>query len=98
MRVWPYPITSYTAHEVRMFAVENEEWQAFRLTLKGLSTEEKLDKLHELWDNKLRPGVLNNDHKYLPRRWQVAIDNYLQALHRGGLIKPDAEGTFEVAR
>jgi hypothetical protein len=56
-------------------AVADPEWQVFRLSLKGLSTERKLDKLDE-WLQKHRGE----------RRAQVQVENYENALRRGGFL------------
>lgn len=105
MKVWPHAVASYTQHEVKVYAVENQEWQEFRISLKGLSTEEKLDRLDNLRASKMDQKGEMPYERFLPRRWQVAIDNYVQALYRGGLVRPLAladsiskAGFFEVVR
>lgn len=104
MKIWPHLVKSYTTDEVYHYAVKNQEWQMFRLTLKGLSTEDKLTKLDEFRTSKLvaesEPLILDDisiqrgqTHTFtLARLWEVPIDNYIQALHRGGLIKPTKVG------
>jgi hypothetical protein len=61
-------------------AVCHEDWQAFRKCLKGKSTQEKLNGL-ECW---LRDFTLIS--RYEDRT--VQVQNYLNALARGGFIKP----------
>jgi len=56
-------------------AINDPEWQEFRVSLKGLSTEEKLNKL-EQW-LKIHKG-----HKA-----KVQVINYMNALKRGGQVK-----------
>jgi len=56
-------------------AVKDEEWQEFRKSLKGLSNDEKIDKL-EQWLQK-HPG----------RKGEVQVINYWNALRRGGQVK-----------
>ncbi len=56
-------------------AIRDTEWQKFRKSLKGLSTEAKLRKLHT-WQQ-THPG-----HKA-----KVQVQNYINALKRGGQIK-----------
>lgn len=57
-------------------AVNNYDWQVFRISLKGLSTESKVLKLKE-WLK-----LNNNSHKA-----KVQVTNYVNALKRGGQIK-----------
>ncbi len=57
-------------------AVADNEWQTFRLTLKGVSTAEKLDALEDWLET----------HKS-SRKAQVQVTNYVNALKRGGQIK-----------
>jgi len=56
-------------------AIDDKKWQEFRKSLKGLSTEEKLDKLQE-W---------LNSHKG-SRKAEVQVINYINALKRGGQL------------
>jgi hypothetical protein len=74
-------------------AVDDEEWQKFRLSLKGLDTESKLNSLREYYEDM---------QKHLdPDRWdmedwpmlgimledvRIRVDNYLKALARGGQL------------
>ena len=55
--------------------IKNEAWQAFRLSLKGLSTVEKLRK------------VRNWKRTHSGRCATVVTTNYINALKRGGQIK-----------
>jgi len=63
-------------------AVDNEEWQKFRVSMKGKSTREKLDMLREYY---YAPGASTR-----PTDEDVAIrvDNYIKALCRGGQLYP----------
>ena len=56
-------------------AIKDEKWQEFRKSLKGLSTDEKTDKL-EQW-LKDHPG----------KKGEIQVINYWNALRRGGQIK-----------
>jgi hypothetical protein len=78
-------------------AVDNEEWQEFRLSLKGISTQEKLDKLRVYWEEYARHESPDDpENMLLPekndireRAWRfVRVDNYLKALARGGQLFP----------
>jgi hypothetical protein len=79
MKRWPHEIKPYTPMEVYKYAVANPVWQAFRKSLKGLPTEEKLDKLHD-WLHNVGPTS---------RRKQVQVDNYINALKRGGQLNEE---------
>lgn len=57
-------------------AVNNMEWQTFRISLKGKSTNEKIKGLRE-W------LVLNNNS----HRSKIQVTNYIYALKRGGILK-----------
>jgi hypothetical protein len=61
-------------------AIADAEWQKFRLSLKGKSTQDKLVQL-TLWLQK--PCTLLQAHDR-----QVQVQNYLNALSRGGQIEP----------
>lgn len=63
------------------YAADAEEWQKFRVSLKGLSTQEKLFCLAYLWDS-------CGDKKDIMR---VRICNYLGALIRGGQLNDKLE-------
>lgn len=65
-----------------MTAIANDDWQAFRLSLKGLKTKEKLSKL----DDYCFGGWTTNPVELGDRL--VRVQNYLNALARGGQIAP----------
>jgi hypothetical protein len=58
-----------------MEAVKDSDWQEFRISLKGLPTKRKLERL----------AVWKEDHK--GRKAEVQVENYINALKRGGQIK-----------
>lgn len=89
MKKWPYVVETYSPHEVHTYAVLNQEWQVFRLSLKGLSTEEKLDKLNSFLNEKYvyQAGA----GRVIDRNWKVPIDNYINALKRGGFLDLNGE-------
>jgi hypothetical protein len=60
-------------------AIADPKWQEFRLSLKGQSTRKKLDRLKD-WVRE-EPAV---EH---PTRC-IQVQNYLNALSRGGQIAP----------
>ena len=61
-------------------AIKDEEWQAFRVSLKGKTTTAKL----VLLDEYLFKGWADDD---LPKRL-IRVQNYLNALSRGGQLAP----------
>lgn len=76
---WPYNVVSYTQDEVKRHCVNDEYWQRFRLTLKGLPTGQKLKELaHWLFDECKQS-----------RRGYVQVSNYINALKRGGQLDMD---------
>lgn len=77
---WTAKITSPSRLDIIKYAVNDFQWQKFRLLLKGISTQEKL-KLLRLW---------LEDHKHAHAQ-QVQVDNYLGALKRGGQISAKGE-------
>jgi hypothetical protein len=68
-------------------AVKDEKWQTFRKSLKGLPTQDKLDRLRDYWED-------NHDHpaaRYsldLDCNLCLQVDNYIKALCRGGQLYP----------
>jgi hypothetical protein len=67
------------------FAVQHEDWQKFRRSLKGKSTREKLRQLGE-WMGWEEFFVDPTDSRYEDR--VIQAQNYLNALARGGFIAP----------
>lgn len=85
MNKWPYTVKTYSPEEVQKYCVGDPKWQKFRRSLKGLPTTMKLDKLAE-W----RKG-----HLFIfetpTRESQVQVDNYVNALKRGGQLNMNCE-------
>lgn len=70
-------------------AVEDPEWQALRLAMKGESLETKYAMLkgyRATMIARLEAGRIDEDEW---RMVEVRITNYVTALSRGGLIKPE---------
>ena len=57
------------------WAVNDKKWQVFRTTLLQLPTKEKLKRLEDY------------RRKHRTYKAQVQVENYINALKRGGLIK-----------
>jgi hypothetical protein len=64
-------------------AVADDDWQSYRLYLKGLSTEDKLDKLCA-WLVK----------KNFSHRAKIQVQNYVNALKRAGQVHTLRRGTL----
>lgn len=81
MKHWPHAVGSYGQQEI-LASVDDTEWQKFRLSLKGVPTEKKLDLLGyrygEVVNNITDPTKLRRSH--------CQIDNYINALKRGGQL------------
>jgi len=63
-----------------------DEWQKFRVSLKGLTTREKLYALMWYWEVHIAVGA--GSHKS-PEDWSreiIRVNNYLGALKRGGQL------------
>lgn len=70
-------------------AVKDYEWQALRRAMKGKSLETKYAMLkgyRATMIARLEAGSINEDEW---RMVEVQITNYVTALSRGGLIKPE---------
>lgn len=75
---WNEPIGVIATSEIKP-AISDPTWQRFRLSLKGLPTDVKLDRLAQ-WPIRGRED-------------EVRIWNYLNALKRGGQL--DLEGKVQ---
>lgn len=85
MNKWPHEVTQLTTAEITTHCVKSAGWQSFRESLKGLPTTEKLDRLAH-WRQMDIDGV-----GLVRRRCQVQIDNYINALKRGGQLNMNLE-------
>ena len=83
LKKWPLSLGTYTPGEVQVFCVQNAVWQNFRLSMKGKPTTRKLVMLH-IWRT-------NNPGCQMNRALEVQVDNYLNALKRGGQLNMDLE-------
>lgn len=85
MKTWPFAVKSTTKKEIRD-AVHHEEWQRVRLHMKGMPTTDKLDILVKYRNSKTCPSC-----NRIGRITEVQIDNYINALKRGGQLNYDLE-------
>lgn len=94
---WVYDIETYSPTEVKVFCVQDHEWQGFRLSLKGVTTQKKLSMLYarraglRRGSIKCNVGLCDTAAGKMCRRHQVQIDNYLNALKRGGQLGMNKE-------
>lgn len=65
----------YNKHVI-LQSVNDSEWQTFRISLKGLETEKKIERL-KVW-------IMINRFS---RKSKIQVTNYINALKRGGQIK-----------
>lgn len=86
MRKWPYAILYHSSAEIQEHCVQNPAWQKVRLGLKGLPTEQKLIKLYEWYFNQAKHT--HTQESYIAR---VCVDNYINALKRGGQLNDKCE-------
>jgi hypothetical protein len=63
-----------------------EEWQQFRVSLKGLTTREKIYALLWYWDAHVAPGAGASISVEAWSREIIRVNNYLGALKRGGQL------------
>lgn len=81
------PVRSgYNPQDVQRI-VYTKGWQRFRLSLKGLSTQLKLDKLVEWYDGNTKLDAIH----YTKWEREVQVGNYLGALRRGGQLNMNNE-------
>jgi hypothetical protein len=68
-------------------AVDDEEWQKFRVSLKGKPTWVKLEKLRQYWHGNLHGHVVREPRDYADCDFCIRVDNYIKALCRGGQLQ-----------
>ena len=75
---YPQALVQHAVYE----AEDHEEWQKFRCSLKGQSTQMKLARLY-LYRQKCFADALTSQDR---ERAQIRVDNYIGALVRGGQL------------
>lgn len=88
---WLVPLKQLTREEI-FLAVDDRDWQTFRLKLKGLPTSIKLDKLYQYLYN--TPSVSSGSEKEDQDSFEnriIRVANYLNALRRGGQLNHNNE-------
>jgi hypothetical protein len=76
-------------------AVDDENWQLFRVSMKGKPTKQKLEMLQAYWQLHMD----NHDHVMGDDGcdYCIRVDNYIKALSRGGQLHP-GESLVSVSR
>jgi len=93
MKEWPLKVSKLSKAEIRE-ATRDSHWQEFRLGMKAYNTEGKLDCL-EIYHTNGRVFDKTNHERRMRR---VRIDNYINALLRGGQLKRVAPNRIVVQR
>lgn len=83
---WQHAIQKHSRADIDA-AIKNDTWQQFRKNLKSMPTEMKLSFLDKYLRNALGDESLA---EMGDRMRQVQVDNYINALKRGGQL--DLEG------
>jgi len=92
MRYWRRKVQTLRMDEI-LTAVDDPKWQEFRESLKGVPTGQKLDHL----DYYLRSTDPASSPEEICVR-EVRVDNYINALLRGGQLKKICNEMLMVAR
>lgn len=81
---WIYDaLNGWPPNLVQLYCVQDEEWQGIRLSMKGVSTQRKLEILRIYYERKIL-GLPIRSHS--TQRFDCQVDNYLGALRRGGQL------------
>lgn len=70
-------------------AIDNEEWQKVRLSMKGVSLTKKYEILSLYLKKSVEAFESGDININEMRRVEIRITNYVTALSRGGLIEPE---------
>jgi len=85
------PRQGVTANSRRIAqAVDNEEWQKVRLSMKGTTTQFKMLTLRAYWNTQLHGHVVRDSDEHNIFQYDcdvcIRVDNYIKALCRGGQL------------
>ena len=70
-------------------AIDNDEWQKVRLSMKGASLTKKYEILSLYLKKSVEAFESGDININEMRRVEIRITNYVTALSRGGLIEPE---------
>lgn len=85
-REWALPLIRHVNRDEVLGAVMDPEWQRVRLSMKGMSTHDKLDVLESYWMGYDAMHEVNAISKQELHLVWVRVINYLTALKRGGQL------------
>ena len=91
MRVWYREVSSWS-REMIQHSINNAAWQRFRISLKGLSTVDKLDNLEGYCQRREKDG------NRMSMEERCRVDNYINALLRGGQLIRGRDNMIRVQR
>lgn len=91
MKIWYREVQSWSREFIQK-SINNDAWQRFRLSLKGLSTEDKLDNLEGYCQRREKDG------NRMSMEDRCRVDNYINALLRGGQLKRGKANIVSVQR
>lgn len=84
---WVLPVGSWSRNDIA-WAINDPDWQSFRVSLKGLQTQEKLQRLSSYLVVKgVREAGQSLTWDQLAAK--IRVDNYINALKRGGQLTLD---------
>jgi hypothetical protein len=96
MQFWPFKVSSWSRDQIDR-AIEDKYWQAHRKSMKGKPTVVKLDMLNTWRINHtaFNSGGPNGENRnpadvgVVDEEARIQIDNYINALKRGGLLNEE---------
>lgn len=91
MHSWPHKLYVWNLSQIHE-AIADSRWQKFRISMKGVPTETKLDMLQDYLNTMTTVYECEvEDLKEVDWKEQCRIDNYINALKRGGQLNVGGE-------
>jgi hypothetical protein len=84
MKEWPYTVEYHSRKEIQVLT-KDVNWQVFRKSLIGMPTTQKLEHLLRRLDAKREFNAVTGQTQFKHEE-KVRVDNYLNALLRGGQL------------
>lgn len=91
---WPAEIEWWTHDQIRnavYLALDHYEWQVFRVSMKGLTTQEKIFMLCQWFGDHCIDTEDKTVSDEIYKRNKCRVDNYIGALIRGGQLNTNYE-------